>query len=63
MPTRRDHRPMKFQCQDCGHEFVASVPYLVDYAEDSPKPIRWKAERIAVTCPSCGSWRVGAQDA
>jgi predicted RNA-binding Zn-ribbon protein involved in translation (DUF1610 family) len=62
MPTRREHRPIEFQCQDCGNEFVASVPHLVDYAEDSPQPIRWTAERISVTCPSCGSWRVGVQD-
>ncbi len=32
MPTRREHRPIEFQCQDCGYEFVASVPHLVDYA-------------------------------
>jgi hypothetical protein len=29
MPTRREQRPIEFQCQDCGNEFVASVPHLV----------------------------------
>jgi predicted RNA-binding Zn-ribbon protein involved in translation (DUF1610 family) len=63
MPTKRVHRSMEFQCRECGYEFVASVPHLVDYAEDSLQPIRWTAERIGVTCPSCGSWRVEVQDA
>jgi rubredoxin len=54
---------MEFRCRECGFEFEASVPHLVDYAEDSSEPIRWTAERIGVTCPSCGSWRVELQDA
>ncbi len=63
MPTRREHRPIELMCQECGFEFVASVPHLVHYAEDSSQPDQWTAERVALTCPSCGSWRVGEQNA
>ena len=63
MPTRIEHRPLEFLCRECGHEFEASVPHLVDYAEDSSEPVGWTAERIGVTCPSCGTWRVEVQDA
>jgi len=63
MPTRREQRPMEFLCRECGFEFEAPVPHLVDYAEGNPQPIRYKAERIGVACPSCGSWRVEAQEA
>ena len=63
MPTRREHRPMGFLCRECGYEFEASVPHLVDYAEGNPEPVGWTAERIGVTCPSCGTWRVEVQDA
>jgi len=63
MPTRREHRPMGFLCRECGQEFEAPVPHLVDYAEGNPQPVGWTAERIGVTCPSCGSWRVEAQEA
>jgi hypothetical protein len=54
---------MGFLCRECGYEFEASVPHLVDYADDSSEPVGWTAERIGVTCPSCGSWRVEVQDA
>jgi hypothetical protein len=41
MQTRREHRPADLKCQDCGHEFVASVPHVGHMIDELSQPFRW----------------------
>jgi hypothetical protein len=58
MQTRREHRPADLKCQDCGHEFVASVPHVGHMIDELSQPFRWTIDYIETPCPACGTWRV-----
>jgi Zn finger protein HypA/HybF involved in hydrogenase expression len=55
---RSEHRPAELKCQDCGHEFVASVPHVGHMIDEISQPFRWTIDRIETPCPACGSLRV-----
>ncbi len=55
-PPRRKIRPARLRCTNCGQQFIASVPQLGHFVEESPQPVRWVVESTdGVTCPSCRS--------
>jgi len=45
-----------------GHQFVAKVPQVGHYVEESDQPSQWVIDRIDVSCPVCGSENVTQQD-
>lgn len=54
--SKIENKPANLKCNDCGHEFVASVPQRAHFVDEFPQPFRWTVENTGgVTCPSCGS--------
>jgi Zn finger protein HypA/HybF involved in hydrogenase expression len=60
---KRENRPAKLRCDDCGNQFVASVPQVGHYVAEISEPALWVIDRIDVSCPKCGSESVGQRDA
>jgi hypothetical protein len=63
MPTIRERKRAELKRQECGYQFVASVPHLGHSVEEVSKPVQWTIDRIDARYPSCGSWRVGERNA
>ena len=62
MPTRSERKPAELKCQECGHEFVASVPHIGHSVEEHSRTVQWIVDRIDVSCPNCRSGFVGERN-